>query len=86
MTVASTPTRPRFSRKNAAIEKRTGSNVINDLALYRGGMKKVPQMRSPAAANGRANRKTHMKVWDLSDDLIFRQANRTAFLSREGRP
>lgn len=43
------------------------------------------QMRSPAAANGRANRKTHMKVWNLSDDLISRQANRIAFLSGEGR-
>jgi hypothetical protein len=76
----------RFSRKNAAREKRAASNVINDLALYRGGMKKVPQMRSPAAANGRANRKPHMKVCDFSDGLIGRQANRIAFLSREGRP
>jgi hypothetical protein len=39
-----------------------------------------PEMRSPAAANGRANRKTHMKVWDLSDDLISWQANRVARL------
>jgi hypothetical protein len=38
------------------------------------------EMRSPAAANGRANRKAVMKPRDFSDDLIFRQANRIARL------
>jgi hypothetical protein len=36
MTVASTPTRSRFSRKNAAREKRAASKIINDLAVYHG--------------------------------------------------
>jgi hypothetical protein len=41
-------------------------------------MRADPKMRSPAAANGRANRKTHMKVCDFSDELIRLQADRIA--------